>query len=437
MSMQDDVKFMSNLSAAVVQRNRRESRILVNVILVSVLALLVWAAFAEIDQITRGQGRVVTTSKVQVIQNLEGGIVADIMVHPGDLVQPGQPLLKIDNQRFASSFEESRWKLIELRLKAARLRAETGGKLEFDENIAAKHPDLVANARKLYQAHMDFLDNQITIVKHQIAQRRGNIADSSSRINNLKKKRTLLKEQVAMTEPLVERGIESKTGFLALKRELIDINDKLQSETFAIKNARDAIKELNSKIDDLRMSFVNRAQKELNETVAEILQIKEKQTSLKDQVTRTLVKAPVKGIIKQIFVNTIGGVAKPGMDLVEIVPCEENLLAEVKIKPADIAFLKPGQKAIVKYSAYNFSQYGGLEGKITRISADTITDRRDRSYYLVYVKTDKNYLGGAEKPMKIIPGMTVTVDILTGKRTILDYMLKPLLQMRDKALTER
>lgn len=434
--MQEDFKFMSNLSAAVVQQNRRESKFIVNIILLAIVLIIVWAAFAEIDQITRGNGKVVTTSKVQVIQNLEGGIVSDILVSSGDLVTVGQPLLKIDNKRFTSSFGESKWKLVELKLIAARLRAEGDGNLQIDNEIITNHPDLVTNTKKLYRAHMAFLENQITIVRHQIDQKESTIADSTSRIAYLRKNRKLLKEQITMTEPLVERGIESKTGFLKLQRELVDIEDRLQSETFTIQNARAAIKELRSKIDDLRMSFINRAQKELNETVAQIHQIEEKQTSLKDQVSRTLVTSPIKGIIKQIFVNTIGGVAKPGMDLIEIVPYAESLLAEVKIKPADIAFLHPKQKAIVKYTAYNFSQYGGLEGEITRISADTITDHRERSYYLVYVKTQQNYLGDADHPMEIIPGMTVTVDILTGKRTILEYLLKPILQIKNKALTE-
>lgn len=435
--MQKDVEFMSNLSAAIVQQNRRESKIIVNVVLLSLVLIILWAKYAKIDQITRGSGKIVTTSKVQVIQNLEGGIISEVLVKTGDLVQKGQPLLKLTNKRFASDYEESVLKLSELKLKASRLKAESGGKLEFAAELVKLRPDLVESEKNLYKSHMDFLDNQAKIVRHQISQKQSNISDSSSRIKHLNKNKKLLNKQISMTKPLVERGIESKTNFIKLQRELVGINERLESEGYAIKNARGAIRELKSKIDDLKMSFINRAQKELNETISQISQITEKQISLKDQVTRTLVKSPLKGIVKQIFVNTIGGVAKPGMDLIEIVPKEDTLLAEIRVKPSDIAFLHPDQKAIVKCTAYDFSLYGGLKGKITNISADTITDRRGQSYYLVYVKTEKNYLGKADKPMKIIPGMTVSVDILTGKRSILDYLLKPILKTKAKALTER
>jgi adhesin transport system membrane fusion protein len=435
--MQKDIEFMSNLSAAIVQQNRRESKMIVNLVLLALVLLVVWAHYAKIDQITRGTGKIVTTSKVQVIQNLEGGIISEVMVKTGDMVEKDQPLLKIENKKFASHFEESLLKLGELKLKAARLRAESGLKPQFDAMLAKQQPDLVVGEKKLFKSHMDFLKNQKEIVKHQISQKKTHILDSSSRIVHLKSNRTLLNEQISMTEPLVERGIESKTNFLKLKRELIGINENIESETYAIKNARGAIRELNSKIDDLKMSFRNRAQKELNETIAHISQILEKQTSLKDQVTRTLVKSPLKGIVKQIFVNTIGGVARPGMDLIEIVPQEDSLLAEVRIKPSDIAFLHPGQTSTVKCTAYDFSLYGGLDGEITKISADTLTDKKEQSYYLIYVKTNKNYLGTIDKPMKIIPGMTVSVDILTGKRSILDYLLKPIFQIKAKALTER
>ena len=434
--MEKDTKFMSSLSAAIVQQNRRESKIIVNIIFISVIIIIGWAAFAEIDQLTRGTGKIITTSNVQVVQNLEGGIISKVLVKTGDLVEKDQPLLKIENKRFISNFEGSLLESAVLKLRASRLSAESGQPLVFDKKLAEKWTDLVTSEKNLYQAHIDFLKNQFIIVKHQIAQRQGNIQDSISHISYLKKNKKLLEEQITMTSPLVERGIESKSNFIKLERELVDINNKLESEKYAIITAQAAIRELKSKIDDLKMSFSNRAQKELNETIAKISQLREKQTSLKDQVTRTLVRSPLKGIVKQIFVNTVGGVAKPGMDLVEIVPYDESLLAEIKIKPADIAFIHPGQKATVKYTAYDFSIYGGLEGEITRISADTMTDKRDNSYYLIYVKTKNNTLS-TDKPMEIIPGMTVTVDILTGKRTILDYLLKPIIQVKNSALTER
>jgi len=433
--MEKNIKFMSSLSAAIMQQNRRESKIIVNVALVSIILIIVWAAVAEIDQITRGTGKIVTTSDVQIVQNLEGGIISEILVKTGDIVFKNQPLLKINNERFSSNFEESLLESAVLKLRTGRLSAECGQKLKFDQQLASKWPDLVASEQKLYQAHIDFLNNQIIIVKHQITQRNGDIQDSKSRIVHLKKNKGLLNEQIKMTRPLVERGIESKINFIKLKRELININKQLESESYSVDSSSIAIKELISKIDDLKMGFNNRAQNELNEAIAKISKLNEQQTSLKDQVSRTLVKSPLKGIVKKIYVNTIGGIAKPGMNLIEIVPYQESLLAEIKIRPADIAFIHPGQKATVKYTAYDFSIYGGVDGEIDQISADTITDKRENSYYIVRVKTNGN-ISSYGKLMKIIPGMTVSVDILTGKRTILEYLLKPIIKVKNNALTE-
>jgi adhesin transport system membrane fusion protein len=385
--MNKDTDFMNNLSAALVQRNRRESRMIVNVIALAAVWLIVWSLYATLDEITRGMGKIIPSSQIQVVQNLEGGIIEEILVQAGDHVKKGQPLLKIENQRFQSNFMESRLKIEELQIRSARLRAEAEGtELVFPQELTDARSNLVASERKLFDSHCGFLENQVQAIVFQIAQKTNEVEDAQNRIVRLKENQSLLTEQLTLTKPLVDRGIESRTGYLQLQRDMVGIKEKLETSQYVIERMGKAIAELENKKTELRISFRNRARKELNEIMAQITQIGEKQHTLEDQVTRTLVISPVNGIIKRFFVNTIGGVIKPGMDIVEIVPLDDSLLVEVQIKPSDIAFLYPGQQAIIKVTAFDFSIHGGLTGKLTKISADSITDQRGQSYYLVTIK---------------------------------------------------
>jgi adhesin transport system membrane fusion protein len=435
---QADLNFMSNLSAAVLERSRGSSRLITYTIVLMTLSFIIWARFAELDEVTRGVGKIVPTSKTQVIQNLEGGIVAEILVKPGDLVQYNQPLLKIDNKMFESNFGEHRLKLEDLKIRQARLLMESGlGAFKIEPELASARPDLVQNEKTLLTSNLGYLETQVGILRQQMDQRQKEIAETTARIKHLTRNRDLLQQQITLTRPMVERGIESRTDFLRLEREMVNIQQDLETSQISITRIQSSISELEKKVTDLRQSFRGRAQKELNELMAQVAQMEEKQGPLRDQVTRTHVRSPVRGFVKQLFVHTIGGVVKPGMDLLEIVPEEETLLVEAKIMPADIAFLHLGQKAMVKVTAYDYSIYGGLKGSILDISADTMTEPNGMTYFLVTVRTDENYLGLPGKPLRIIPGMIVSVDILTGKKSLLDYLLKPLLRAKQNALTEK
>ena len=437
-SGKDELEFMSNLSAAVQERTNRGARLIVFIIFIALIWLIVWAYYAELDEVTRGMGRVIPSSKIQIVQNLEGGIVEDILVKPGDQLEKGQPLLKIKNQRFQSTFEESKIRLNELYIKIARLKAEVGlSEFKLKPELASAWPDLVTTQKGLFKSNMGYLANQDQMIDLQVAQKRSEISEASGRIKSLNKNLALLSKQIKMIKPLVDRKIESETGYIQLQREKAGINERLGSARSSIPRLRNAINELSKKKEELQISFKTRAQKELNEALVEIAKLEEKKETFQDQVTRTLVKSPIKGVVKQMYVNTIGGVVKPGMDLVEIVPIEESLLIEAKIRPVDIAFLYPGQEATVKVTAYDFSIYGGLKGKVSRISADALRDERGQTYFLVEIKAEKMQLGTADKPLKIIPGMTVSVDILTGKKSVLNYILKPILKAKQNALSER
>jgi len=246
-----------------------------------------------------------------------------------------------------------------------------------------------------------------------------------------------MQDEVNLTKPLVKKGLVSEVEYLQLKRKLNGIKGDLEASKLSTPRLRSQIKEAQNKTTEIQLDFQNKAKQELNKVVAEISRIGQTNTALNDRVKRTLVRSPVDGTVKQLLINTIGGVVQPGMDIVEIVPAQDTLLIEAKIKPSDIAFLRPNLDATVKLSAYDFGIYGGLKGKLTNISADTITDKKGESYYLVKIKTKKSYLGTKEKPLPVIVGMTATVDIVTGKKTVLDYLLKPILKAKQSALRER
>lgn len=240
-----------------------------------------------------------------------------------------------------------------------------------------------------------------------------------------------------MTAPMVKQGIKSKIDFLKLKREANEIEKDIEAVELSLPRLESIINEYRSKRVESKQLYINTAKQELNEVTAEMARLQTQQVAFSDQVDRTVVKSPVDGIVQKLFVNTIGGVIKPGADLVEIVPTSKKLFLEVKIKPSDIAFIHSGAEAKVKVSAYDFAIHGGLTGKVVSISPDTITDKQDNTFYIINIATERNYLGTKEHPLNIIPGMTVNVDIVTGQKTVMQYMLKPILKSKQYVFTER
>ncbi len=434
----DDVNFMSEISAATMASTHWGGHILLLLIAAFIGIALWWASVAEIDEVTRGQGKVVPSSKVQIIQNLEGGILADVLVSEGQMVEKGDVLLKIDDTRFSSSFRESKLTYWELLARTARLSAESEGKpLELPDELMINQPELAAEERGLYQSRQLQLQSTIDVLKRQAEQRRQELVEKQARQQQLSRSFELSNQELKMSEPLLEAGVMSEVEILRLKRTVNDLRGEMDSNRLAIPRIRSSIDEVQQKINEAVTRFESEAARELSEVRAEMERTEESVSALKDRVTRTNVRSPMKGTIKRLMINTIGGVIQPGMDLVEIVPLEDNLLIEAQIRPADIAFLRPGQEAIIKFTAYDFSIYGGLEAKLVRISADTITNEEDESFYLIYLRTEQNFIKSSMGELGIIPGMTVTVDILTGEKTVLDYLLKPILKAKNEALRER
>lgn len=435
---QEDLEFMSSLSEAILQKAPNTSRRIIWLILLSIGWLILWASFAEIDEITKGEGKIIPSQQLQIIQNLEGGIISEILVKEGDFVKKGQVLLRIDDKNFASSFSESKLRYIELKAKSMRLEAESNAiAFEMPAKVSEEMAKQIEYEKSLYNSNKEQMNQNLQIIYEQIKQRENEHKELEAKIIQLQDGYNFVERELKIMEPLVKKGLVSEIEFLQQKRLANSIKGDLQAATLAMPRVQSTIQEAKNKISEVTLAFQNRAKKELNEAVAEMSRLDETQTSLEDRVQRTMVRAPVDGTVKRLLINTVSGVVKPGMDILEIVPFEDTLLVEAKIKPADIAYLRPGLYAMVKFTAYDFSIHGGLTGKLTFISADTITNEKGESYYLVHIKTDKSALGTAQKPLAIMVGMTATVDILTGKKTVLDFLLKPILKAKQNALRER
>ena len=433
-----DYEFMNSLSAAVAEHTPRRMRWVLYFWVVAVALFILWASFTQVDEITRGSGKVVPSGENKVVQNLEGGIVKEIYVKVGDSVKKGDPLLKIDNEKSLAQYESTNIKLYELEAKMMRLKAESEGKaFVVPKSLEQKMPQLVENERSLYHSRQQQLKAKLQALQDKKRQKREELAETKERVVHLARTNELIDEEVKMMRPMVKQGVKSKVAFMKLQREQSQISSDLSTAKNDIPRLEAAISEIQNNIEEAKIAFQNEAKEKLNEVTAEKLRVKESTDALSDQVHRTIVRSPINGVIQKLYVNTVGGVIKPGEDLVEIVPTDEVLWLEVKIKPSDIAFIYPGQKAVVKVSAYDFAIYGSLEGEVVHISADTEKDKKERAFYTIHIKTKKNYLGTKAHPLKIIPGMTVNVDIMTGKKTVMEYILKPILKAKEYTFTER
>lgn len=433
-----DYEFMHSLSSAVLQTTPRKIRTIMYFWVIFITMFLVWANFTQIDEIARGDGDIVPSGENQMIQNLEGGIIQEILVKEGQTVEKDQLLVKIDNQKSQSSFSTNAIKADSLEAKIIRLRAESSGqKFKVSRKMLERIPQFIENEKSLYYTNRQSLNSKLNALNAQLSQRRQELSEAKSSRDSMKASLTYINEEVAMTEPMVAKGVRSRIDFLKLQREANEVKDNYDAARLAIPRLHSAIKEVQSTIKETTLIYKSDAKLKLNDAISELQGYKASSTALHDQVKRTLVRSPMNGIVQKLFVHTVGGVIQPGADIVEIVPTDSTLLVEVKIKPSDIAFIYFGQKAIVKFSAYDFAVYGGLDGEVMHISADTITDQKENVFYTVRIKTNKNYLEREGKRLKIIPGMTVNVDIITGRKSVLDYILKPILKTRQYTFTER
>ncbi|WP_122524747.1 HlyD family type I secretion periplasmic adaptor subunit [Pseudomonas viridiflava] len=431
-------RFLPYRSAALADPSSRAMSLTVWIAAALLLGALLWAGFAVLEEVTTGEGKAIPSSKVQVIQNLEGGIVSDIFVREGQVVDKGDTLLRLDDTRFMSSRSESEVDRLTLTAQVERLAAEAEGRsLTLPAEVTSSAPQVAADEQALYESRQRRLASEQRTLNEQLRQKTQELAEFRSKQEQFRSSLSLVQQELDMSAPLVSSGAVSPVEILRLKRNAVELRGSMNANTLAIPRAEAAISEIKSRGQESELAFRADAARELNEKRNDLARISASRIAIDDRMSRTTVVSPVRGIVKTLKVNTIGGVVQPGSDLLEIVPLEDNLLIEAKVRPQDVAFLHPGQKAMVKFSAYDYTLYGGLPARLELIGADTITDDKDNSFYLIQVRTDSNHLGSDSRPLLIIPGMIATVDIITGEKSVLDYLLKPVLKARAEALRER
>lgn len=418
---------------------RSASRV-AHLLLFSVLGFFVffifWAYNASLEEVTRGSGKIVPSGQTKKVQHLEGGIIETILVNEGEEVKKGQILLRIGNKNAEADLAEKRKEYLNLLATGARYAAETRGDatVEFPEEVMLEAQTLARNETSLFKLRKGQLEAQVNILRDQHAQKSQELNELNAKVKQLKKTKNIILQELNLLRPLVEQGISSKIELIRVEQKVQELDAELDGVTFAIPRTKSQITEAKRRINEKINTFRTEAQQELNGIRSTANRLREELSAGQDRAVRTDVRSPVSGIVKEIMKNTIGGVVRAGDDLVEIVPITDNLLVEARIRPADRAQLWPGLPATVKVSAYDFSIYGGLQATLIDISPDTITDEQGETYYRIRLRTVSNSLG-EDKPIK--PGMTADVDILTGEKTVLDYLLKPILKARQNALRER
>jgi adhesin transport system membrane fusion protein len=427
--------FEAEADALISRQRTQRAQAIVRAAVIVVVLLLVWAALAQVDEVTRGDARVVPSRQLQVVQSFDGGVVAEIAVREGAVVDAGQLLLRIEETRATAGMRESAATGIALRARAARLRALAEGK-PFQPPAASNEEDrrTVEEERRLYASRLSELEAQLAVVRQQLAQRQQEQSEAQARRTAAQRGLELAQQELAQTRPLLASGAVSQVDILRLERDVTKNRGDMEQATAQIARAAAAMLESQRKAQEAELNFRNEARRDLNEAMGKLNALNEGAVALADKVSKSQIRSPVRGRVQRLLANTVGGVVQPGKDIVEIVPLDDALVLEAKVLPKDIAFITPNQPATVKFTAYDFSIYGGLDAKVENISPDTVVDERGNAFYVVRVRTHK---AGISDKLPIIPGMTAEVDVLTGKKTVLSYLLKPVLKVRDGALRER
>ncbi|MEQ6887023.1 HlyD family type I secretion periplasmic adaptor subunit [Salicola sp. Rm-C-2C1-2] len=418
-----------------IQQDPLRATILLYLAAFAVFALLVWAYFAQLDEVTRGEGKVIPSQQLKVVQSVDGGTVKAILVSEGDQVEKGDVLLALDRTRFLSKFQEQRAQIMALRAEVVRLRALVNDLvLTFPEDLKEKAPEIVDTERKLYVSSLSELTEKRNIHEEQLTQKEEDLNEAQAAREQYSSILSLARQELKATRPLLASGAVSEMDIIQLEREIANAKGELKRAKAAISRNKAAIRESESRLKEVELKMKNRWAGQLTESAARLESLSEAQAGLADRVQKTEIKAPTDGVIQKLHTNTEGGVVSPGRDIVEIVPSSDKLIIEAKILPKDIAFIRPGQSATVKLTAYDFNIFGGLKAEVKHISADTVTDDEDKTYYVVRLETQAQ---GFSKDLPIKTGMTAQVDILTGQKTVLEYLLKPVLRATSQAMTER
>ncbi len=404
-----------------------------------VAAFFGWAALASIDEVVVAQGRVIPARKIQVVQSLEGGIVGDLLTSEGALVAKGDLLLRIDDTGFGSDLEGKDEQILGLKAKAARLTATIAGsdQLEMPAEVTEQRPDLARQQRQEFEARRSEAGSALSALAREVEQRLGTIGETEARIRGLEVGLTLAESELELTSPLVRSGAAARVELIRLESRIAELAGDLEVARLSLPRLAAALAQGRNDEEQQRMAYRADALKELSTIEVELSALEKLRRGQADKVARTEVRSPVRGIVKRLHVNTIGQVLKPAADIVEIVPLDDTLLVEARVGPRDVAFLSPGMSATVKLTAYDYTIYGTLKGRVERIGADAIVTERGDSYFLLEVRTDNAYIEKNGRRLPIMPGMIAEANMLTGRKTVLQYLIKPLTRLGSEAMRER
>lgn len=450
----DELRFANEVEAALARKPGMGIRILSLSVLLMFVAMIFWAWLAEIDEVTHADGQVVGAKRTQTIQNLEGGILREIFVSEGQIVEKGAILASLDNEVAESAYRDAVSKAIENNLALIRLEAELADEepqfpqnlrrwlagamhVNVDNNMVERAKKLVDDQKNAFENGRKFLRSDIDVLAAQYEQKIREVKEQQARKNQLEKSVKIAQEQLAAAGELLKRRTFARMEYLNLEQKAVDLQGQVDALNESIPKAQAAADEAEKRIESRTSEKKAQVAQEIAKRRVELASLKETIAAGGDRVTRTNLVSPARGTIKQIHINTVGGVVKPGEPIMDITPLDDTLLVEARVKPQDIAFLHPGQKAVVKISAYDFSIYGGLTGKLESVSSDTVEDKRGDVFYIVKVRTPETSIIHNGETLPIIPGMMVTADIMIGKKTVLDYIVKPIMKAKQNALRER
>ncbi|MDC1214245.1 HlyD family type I secretion periplasmic adaptor subunit [Rhodospirillales bacterium] len=397
-----------------------------------------WANFATLDEVSIATGEVVPAGRIRVIQHLEGGIIQEIYVTEGDTVREGQTLLQLDLASGGTNQEELQVRIDSERLVKARLEAEaTGSELNFPEDVALRRPAIVAAQRQAYEARRRELSSTIQVMREQVKQRVLEVEELTARSRAVKSNYRLALERLKMSKSLLAEGLTAKMEHLELEAEVENLDGEMKSLRPSLPKVEAAVEEARQRQQETESRFRREAQDQLGKIEENIARVTELLSDATAQGIRAEIKSSINGVVKNMRYNSIGNVVKPGEPIMELVPTGDRLVVEAKLNPIDRGYVNEGQAATVKISTYDFARYGGLEGIVIRVAPDSSTDEDGAPYFRVVVQTDKNFLGLREGNLPITPGMQATVDIHTGEKSVMDYLVKPVLKLRHEAFRER
>lgn len=417
---------------------RRVIILLMVVLTLFVVLVVVWMNIAKLDISVQAMGKVVPTSRVQTIQSLEGGIIRDIAVHEGQMVKRGDLLAHVENLQYNAELGEGRKTKYAIDSAMARLKAEVSGNpLEFDRRLQRQAPSLVAEQKMLWDSRRRELEASQAVAQGQIEQRQKELAEAHSRVDSLAKMLVPARETLTMEERLLAKKAGAAADVLRARQEVTRLEGELEAARIVIQRGDAALAEARSRLDEIQARYRAESSNELSKLAADSATLSEKLTAQQDRVDRRELRSPMDGVVNRLIISTEGGVAKPGETIMELVPVNDKLLIAARVKPSDIAFIRPDQAVRVRITAYDSSIFGTLDGKVTRVGADALVDEREGPYFEVYIETERNYLGKPEERLTISPGMTADTSIQTGKRTLMEYMIKPVIKTLDKGLRER